>query len=124
MTVILNLAFNIIYSFEAIFKLAAYGWEFFNDGWNNFDLAIVISGWLGTIANAIPGLQVGAILTVFRAFRIGRIFKIIKKYKDLKILFYTFIGAIPQLTAVGGLLFIFLFVYAVMGVQLFATVQL
>jgi hypothetical protein len=59
---------------------------------------------------------------VIRSFRISRIFKIIKKYKNLRILFYTFIGAIPQLTNVGGLLFLFLFLYSVLGVFLFAEV--
>lgn len=91
----LNLVFNVIYSFEAVIKLTAFGCEYFKDGWNNFDFLIVIAGWLGTITNSIDGLEVGAFMTVLRAFRIGRIFKIVKKYRDLKVLFYTFIGAIP-----------------------------
>jgi hypothetical protein len=39
-------------------------------------------------------------------------------------LFYTFIGAIPQLTNVGGLLGLFLFLYTVLGVEFFAKVKL
>lgn len=118
----LNLVFNIIYSFEAIIKLTAFGCDYFNDGWNNFDFLIVISGWLGTVADNIDGLDIGSFMTVLRAFRIGRIFKIVKKYRDLKVLFYTFISAFPQLTYVGGLLLIFMFVYAILGVQLFSAV--
>jgi hypothetical protein len=118
----LNLVFNIIYSFEAIIKLTAFGCDYFNDGWNNFDFLIVISGWLGTVADNIDGLDIGSFMTVLRAFRIGRIFKIVKKYRDLKVLFYTFISAFPQLTYVGGLLSIFMFVYAILGVQLFSQV--
>jgi len=83
-------------------------------------LVIVGAAWLGMIINSIEGLDIGASTTVIRSFRISRIFKIIKKYKNLKILFYTFIGAIPQLTNVGGLLFLFLFLYSVLGVFLFA----
>ena len=119
-----NLVFNIIYTFEFIIKLIGFGSDYFSDGWNNFDLIIVIAAWLGMIANSIEGLDIGSLTTVIRSFRISRIFKIIKKYKNLRILFYTFIGAIPQLTNVGGLLFLLLFLYSVLGVYLFAEVQL
>jgi hypothetical protein len=120
----INLVFNIIYTVEAIIKITAFRYEYFNDGWNNFDLIIVIAAWLGNIINSIPGLDIGATTKVIRSFRISRIFKIIKKYKNLRILFYTFIGAIPQLTNVGGLLFLFLFIYSVLGVFMFAEVKL
>ena len=118
----INLVFNIIYTIEFIIKLIALGYTYFSDGWNNFDLIIVFSAWLGMIINSIPGLDIGSLTTVIRSFRISRIFKIIKKYKNLRILFYTFIGAIPQLTNVGGLLFLLLFLYSVLGVFLFAEV--
>jgi len=119
-----NIVFNIIYTIELFIKLTAFGATYFSDGWNNFDLVIVVAAWLGLIANSIPGLDIGSLTTVIRSFRISRIFKIIKKYKNLRILFYTFIGAIPQLTNVGGLLFLLLFLYSVLGVYLFAEVQL
>ena len=80
--------------------------------------------WIGMVINSIEGLDIGSITTVIRSFRISRIFKIVRKYKNLRILFYTFIGAIPQLTNVGGLLFLFLFLYSVLGVFLFAQVKL
>jgi hypothetical protein len=120
----INLVFNIIYTIEFIIKLIGFGSNYFSDGWNNFDLVIVVAAWLGLIANSIPGLDIGSLTTVIRSFRISRIFKIIKKYKNLRILFYTFIGAIPQLTNVGGLLFLLLFLYSVLGVFLFSEVQL
>lgn len=56
---------------------------------------IVGAAWLGMVINRIEGINIGSSTTVIRSFRISRIFKIIKKYKNLKILFYTFIGAIP-----------------------------
>lgn len=119
-----NLMFNIIYTIEAAIKLLGFGRDYFQDGWNNFDFTIVVAAWFGEIANRIPGLQVGTSMTVIRSFRISRIFKIIKKYKDLRILFNTFIDAIPQLTNVGMLLMLFLFLYSVLGVFSFGNVQL
>lgn len=118
-----NVGFNIIYTFESGFKIIAFGCDFFKDGWNVFDFSIVISGWLGFIAERIPGLSIGSILTLFRAFRICRIFKIIKTQKEMRVLFFTFVSAIPQLTYIGGLLILFLFIYSVLGVQLFALVK-
>ena len=105
-------------------KLIAFGSDFFKDGWNSFDFVIVVAAWVGTAANNIEGLELGHLTTIIKSFRICRIFKIIKKYKSLRILFYTFIGAIQQLTNVGGLLFLFLFVYSVLGVQVFAGVRM
>lgn len=118
-----NLTFNIIYTIEAIIKLIAFGKDFFNEGWNNFDLMIVLAAWFGKISETY-GINVGASTNVIRMLRISRIFKIVKKYKSLRVLFQTSIGAIPQLTNVGGLLMLFLFMYTVLGVELFAKVKL
>ena len=52
-----------------------------------------------------------------------RVFKIVRKNKSLNVLFFTFVGAVPQLTNVGGLLFLFLFLYSVLGVSLFGAVK-
>lgn len=119
----INLAFNIIYTIEAAIKLIAFGKNYFNDGWNKFDITIVVVAWLGMILNNV-GLNIGASTTVIRSFRISRVFKIIRKYKNLRILFNTFIDAFPQLTNVGALLFLIIFVYSVLGMQIFGKVKL
>jgi len=118
-----NLAFNIIYTVEAGIKLTAFAKDYFKDSWNIFDFIIVISAWLGFASDNIDGFDIGPLGKVIGIFRTSRVFKIIKKYKNLRILFYTFIGAVPQLTNVGGLLFLFLFLYAVLGVEWFATIK-
>ena len=90
----INLVFNIIYTIETTIKLIAFGIDFFKDGWNSFDFVIVVAAWMGFVAKNIDGLDLGQSTTIIKSFRICRIFKIIKKYKSLRILFYTFIGAI------------------------------
>lgn len=114
-----SLCFNIIYTFEFAIKYVAFGNKYFSDGWNNFDFVIVTSAWLGLIAEGL-GITTGAIFTIMRSFRISRIFKIIRKFKSLRVLFQTFITALPQLSNIVGLLFLFLFLYSVCGVALFA----
>jgi len=118
---IVDLASNIIYTVEATIKVTGCGSDYFRDNWNNFDLVIVLAAWVGEAAQAF-GFGVGAVTTVIKAFRCLRIFKIIRKYKNLRILFFTFVGALPQLTYVGGLLLLFIFLYSVLGVFLFATI--
>lgn len=119
-----NLAFNIIYTIEAIVKLIAFDKDYFRDGWNVFDFTIVIAAWFGFISSKIEGFELGNFTNLIRIFRIMRMFKIVKKYKSLRILFFTFIQAIPQLTNVGGLLILALILFAVLGVEWFATVKL
>jgi hypothetical protein len=119
----INLAFNIIYTIEAAIKLIAFGKNYFNDGWNKFDITIVVVAWLGMILKNV-GASTTFTKTVIRSFRISRVFKIIRKYKNLRILFNTFIDAFPQLTNVGALLFLIIFVYSVLGMQIFGKVKL
>lgn len=59
-----------------------------------------------------------------RAFRISRILRLVKRAKSLKIIFETFIVTIPALVNVGGLLLLFLYLYSILGVSLFADVML
>ena len=66
----------------------------------------------------------GALTTVVRAFRILRVLKLIKKAKSLQKIVNTFMLAIPELINVGALLFLFLFLFAVLGVFLFSEVKL
>ena len=63
-------------------------------------------------------------MTIIRTFRILRILKVIQKLKELKIILETFIRTIPALFNVGALWLLFLFIFAVLGVNLFASVKL
>jgi hypothetical protein len=119
---ILSTIFNIIYTIEAIIKIIAFGWAYFADGWNNFDFTIVVVAWFGQISVA-AGAEAGTLATVVTILRIMRVFKIVRKHKGLNVLFFTMVGAVPQLTNVGGLLFLFLFLYSVLGVSLFGAVK-
>jgi len=54
--------------------------------------------------------------------RMGRIFRLVNSAKTLKKLFNTIIASVPSLLNVCGLLSILMFVFAVLGMQMFATV--
>lgn len=62
--------------------------------------------------------------TIARAFRIGRIFRLITKARFLRVIFNTILFTIPSLANVGALMMLLLFIFAILGVQIFATVKL
>lgn len=70
------------------------------------------------------GVDFGPQTTLIRAFRISRILRLVKRAKSLKIIFETFLVTIPALVNVGGLLLLFLYLYSILGVSLFADVKL
>ena len=63
-------------------------------------------------------------MAIIRCFRIVRVMKLIRNFKEMRRFLMTFIGSLPALINVGCLLFLFLYIYAVMGMNLFATVKL
>lgn len=120
----INIAFTIVYTVEMVIKLIAFKRLYFKDNWNIFDFIIVIFAWIGFFAAIVFNINVGALTTVVRAFRILRVLKLIRKAKNLQKILDTFLLAIPELANVGALLFLFLFLFAVLGVFLFAEVRL
>ena len=104
--------------------MTAYGKGYFSDGWNNFDFLIVVSAWLGILLLQVFNIDLGSVSTIIRSFRIARVLKLIKAAKNLQQIFQTFILAIPEMINVGLLLILFLFLFAVLGVSLFAQVKL
>merc|ERR1712054_177766 len=115
----LNYVFAAIFTFEFIIKVIAIGWtQYIRDGWNRFDFAIVVGTLLGIILEAWLKLQIGTVALVIRMVRMFRMFN---SAKTLKMLFNTLIASVPSLLNVCGLLAILMFVFAVLGLQCFAS---
>jgi hypothetical protein len=120
-----NYLFALIFTIEAILKLAAYKRKaYFAESWNRFDFLIVCGTNIGLVIKWATGMNIGSIATVIRTFRIGRIFRLINGAKGLRQLFNTLILTLPSLSNIGGLLILLMFIYAVLGVQLFAKIAL
>jgi len=108
-----DLIFVIIFAFEAFAKIGAYTFPIYiEDGWNKFDLLIVVSGFFSLFLDI--NLNV---FRLIRFFRILRVMRLVKFAKSLKILFMTLIFAAPALWNIGMLIFIIFFIYAVIGVN-------
>ena len=121
----LNYFFFGIFLIEAAVKILALGWKsYFSDPWNRFDFSIVVGTTIFILLMLTVGVDFGPQTTLIRAFRISRILRLVKRAKSLKIIFETFLVTIPALVNVGGLLLLFLYLYSILGVSLFADVKL
>jgi len=130
-----NVAFTTTYLVEAVIKLIGLGpKQYFQDNWNTFDCILVVLSLfdltLGLVALAEDGqpssseLPVPApLIRVLRLFRVVRILRIIKTAKKLRAIIMTVVISIPALGNIGLLLFLLLFIYAVLCVQLFAKIN-
>lgn len=114
----LNLVFAVIFTIEAAMKLSGQGQAYFNDNWNKFDITIVFVTWIGVAADH------GTLGSLVRTFRVGRAFRLVHGMKDIKRIFNTLLLTLPGLANIAALLLLFLFIYSVVGVQVFAKVAL
>nr|XP_012611851.1 sodium channel protein type 5 subunit alpha isoform X5 [Microcebus murinus] len=109
-----NLVFTGIFTAEMTFKIIALDpYYYFQQGWNIFDSIIVILSLMEL------GLSRMSNLSVLRSFRLLRVFKLAKSWPTLNTLIKIIgnsVGALGNLTLV---LAIIVFIFAVVGMQLF-----
>ncbi|XP_049622328.1 sodium channel protein type 5 subunit alpha isoform X7 [Suncus etruscus] len=109
-----NLVFTGIFTAEMTFKIIALDpYYYFQQGWNIFDSIIV------TLSLMELGLSRMGNLSVLRSFRLLRVFKLAKSWPTLNTLIKIIgnsVGALGNLTLV---LAIIVFIFAVVGMQLF-----
>jgi hypothetical protein len=67
-------------------------------------------------------IDFGSIAMAIRTVRIGRLLRLSRKTKTLNKLFQTLLITLPGLGNTGVLLFLFFFIYSLMGMQLFGKV--
>ncbi|XP_063928643.1 sodium channel protein para-like isoform X2 [Zophobas morio] len=109
-----NYFFTATFMIEATMKLVAMSPKYyFQEGWNIFDFIIVALSLLELGLEGVQGLS------VLRSFRLLRVFKLAKSWPTLNLLISIMgrtMGALGNLTFV---LCIIIFIFAVMGMQLF-----
>ena len=121
----INIGFNIVFTVEAAVKIYALRCEYFKDGWNLYDFVIVAVTYivLGlTFMKVFSGA--GSLTTILRVFRVGRVIRLAKKAKRIQLVMYTIVESWPTLSALCILLIIFLFVFSVIGCQIFGKAKI
>ena len=69
-------------------------------------------------------MSIGPVAGAVRAFRIGRLIRLVRGAPKLRELINTLVLTLPALGNISAVLFLLYFIYAVMGVQLFAKIKL
>lgn len=67
--------------------------------------------------------NIGSTTSIIRTFRIVRVLRLIRKAKSLRMMFSTFFQTLPALANIGGLLSLVLFLYSILGMNLFSYVK-
>ena len=111
-----NLVFLIIFTIEMFLRLLALGpVDYFRDNWLKVDAAIVITSWFTIMFETYSGFQ------AIRALRVLRILMLLKNAETLRSLFATMVLSLPPAANLTALLFLVLFVFAVIGMQLYGN---
>lgn len=108
----IDTAFLSVFTIELSMQFIYYGWRLVQDAWLVFDLVIISLSW------GLEGLQ------IIRAFRIFRAFRLITRIKVLRDLVTAIAEVIPRMTAIGLLLILIFYIFAVLFTELFQDLVL
>ncbi|WP_238934765.1 ion transporter [Maricaulis parjimensis] len=100
-----------VFVIEIVMKLIAYRHRFFLNGWNWFDLAVIIISVMPSAGG----------FSVLRALRIIRAFRLFSVMPDLRKVVEALLRAIPGMGAVIAVLGLMFYVSAVMATKLFGA---
>ncbi|XP_031358940.1 sodium channel protein 60E-like [Photinus pyralis] len=109
-----NKVFTSIFTLECTMKLMALSKDFFKNGWNIFDLIIVSASVLDLIFELVDGLS------VLRGLRLLRVLKLAQSWITMKVLLSIIISTIGALGNLTFVLVIVIYIFAVIGMQLFS----
>lgn len=88
--------------------------NYFRDGWNNFDFAIII-------LSLLP--MTGEFYAIARLVRLLRITHLVTKSKELRVLVSTLLHSIPSIFNILILLGMLFFIYSIIGFHLFKDID-
>lgn len=98
-----------VFVVELSIKLYARGLGFFRSAWNVFDLIVV----------AVALIPASGPLAVLRALRVLRVLRLVSLVPRLRFVVEALLRAVPGITAIGALLLLLFYVFAVMATGLF-----
>ena len=119
-------AFGYVYYTEATLKICALGCAgYFGDAWCRFDFFLVVTSLLDEfaselLANVLP--MPPMLLRVLRVLRILRILRLLKGAREVRNLIMTLVFSFPSLINVGSILLLLIYMFAVLGVNMFTWV--
>lgn len=86
--------------------------EFFSDGWNLFDIAVVLGSFLP---------DAGPLAAIARVVRVLRVFRLVRSIPELRLIVTVLLKSVVSMKYITLLAFIILYIYGVIGVKLFGA---
>ena len=123
---VLNLGCAAVFCVEATLKITAWTFsEYIRDAWNIFDFTVVMLSLLDvTVTLLAANLPINpTMLRVVRVIRVVRILRSVKSAKGLRSLMTTLLFSLPALSNICFLFVLVLFLFSVLGMQLFGHVK-
>ncbi|ESO91449.1 hypothetical protein LOTGIDRAFT_51275, partial [Lottia gigantea] len=115
--------FLVIFTFEAILKIIAYGFvlhsgAYLRNGWNILDFIIVVIGVISIILTSVnnKGFDVKAL----RAFRVLRPLRLVSRAPSLQVVLNSILRAMVPLLHIALLVIFVIIIYAIIGLELFS----
>jgi len=113
---LLDVAVTIFFTIEICIRFLACPDKksFFKNGWNIFDVVIVIG-------SLIPSGGTGILLA--RLLRVFRVLRLVSMVPELRLLINALLKAIPRMGYIALLMFVIFYIYAAIGSMLFNTIN-
>ncbi|NWI79640.1 SCN5A protein, partial [Dryoscopus gambensis] len=121
----INYFFVAVFTAECVTKILALRHYYFGSGWNVFDFSVVVLSIVSLgVSEVFQTFFSPTVLRTLRLARIGRILRIIRKAKGIRTLLFALLMSLPALVNIGLLLFLIMFIYAIVGMANFACLRL
>ena len=111
----INLCLTLIFTAELVIKIAAYQENFLKDGFNVFDSFVVTTGMIELMIDS----NTMSAFRIFRMLRLLRVLRLISFLKPLRTIARVIVVTTSGMTYIGILLSLFMFIFAICGMQLF-----
>jgi len=99
------------------------GKKYFKDSYNTFDFTIIMISIINITLTYGQIIELGNSASIIRVFRLGRVLRLVNKAASLRMIFNTFKNTLPSLSYIGLLLGLSIFIYSILGVELYAYVR-
>ena len=101
-----------VFVVELLLRLYAFGWRFFRDAWNVFDLLVV----------GISLIPATGPFSVVRALRVLRVLRLVSAVPAMRRVVAGLLAAVPGMASIGALLALVIYVAGVMATKLFGPI--
>ncbi|XP_037844358.1 sodium channel protein type 11 subunit alpha isoform X2 [Chlorocebus sabaeus] len=123
----LNWVFVVIFTLECLIKIFALRQYYFTNGWNLFDSVVVLISIVSTMISTLESQEYipfpPTLFRIVRLARIGRILRLVRAARGIRTLLFALMMSLPSLFNIGLLLFLIMFIYAILGMNWFSKVN-